>query len=277
MVPGMRLAVAALVLALPAVAFAQAPGMYDPTPPVAPPGMTPPAADRDEPPHPAAQPSAQAPTGLAAFVARDPAADRAFGTSTAVALPSGKIDISGRASYFGGMGSIAAGLGSGIEVSADIGGITGEHLNSFGGGVKIVVAHGHSVSLAATASYHHMTDHCGDCMDTTGLWSVGGVLSSCVGSDCSGVVSVGGGLMGVTESDSDSIPYLNASLIAGSGSFRPILEGAALLGSGGGILGFGGARIGGKTVAVDAGIGFLLADGGDGAGAVPMLGLSVSP
>jgi hypothetical protein len=177
------------------------------------------------------------------------------------------------------MGSIAAGLGSGIEVSADIGGITGEHLNSFGGGVKIVVAHGRTVSLAATASYHHVTDDCGDCMDTTGLWSVGGVLTSCVGSDCSGVISFGGGFMGVTDSGTDSIPYLNGSLIAGSGSFRPILEGAALLGSGsGGILGFGGARIGGKKVAIDAGIGFLLAAAGGGdAGAVPMVGLSVSP
>jgi hypothetical protein len=267
----MRLAaVAALVLALPAVAYAQAPGMYDPTPPLAPPGMTPPDGDREEPPRP---PAEQPVTPLAAYAARDAAADRAFGTSTAVALPSGKIDISGRASTFGGIASIAAGLGSGIEVSADIGGVSGG-LGSIGGGVKFVLAHGATTAFAATASYHNVTDDCDDCMDT-GMWSIGGVFSSCMGSDCSSLVSLGGGVRGVTESGGDNVGYLSASLVAGNGGFRPILEGAALLADSGGILGFAGARMGGKKVAFDAGIGFVLADH-DGGG-VPMIGLSVSP
>jgi hypothetical protein len=270
----MRLAAVALVLALPAVAFAQAPGMYDPTPPLAPPGMTPPDADRDDPPRPAEQPAPADVAPITAYAQRDAAADRAFGTSTAIALPSGKIDVSGRASVFGGIGSIAAGLGSGIEVSADISGVSGE-LGGIGGGVKLVLAHSRTTAFAATASYHNMTDDCGDCMDTMGLWSVGAVFSSCVGSDCSSLVSLGGGVMGVTEDGSDKVGYLSASLVAGSGGFRPILEGAALLADSGGILGFAGARMGGKRVALDAGIGFMLGDGEG--GGVPMLGLSVSP
>jgi hypothetical protein len=281
MLPAMRLVPAALVLALPAVAFAQAPGMYDPTRPLAPPGMTPPEGDRDEPPHrdKAPAPAEQPVSPLAAYSARDAAADRAFGTSTAVALPSGKIDVSGRASYFGGIGSLAAGLGSGLEVSVDIASIT-DDASMVGGGVKLVLVQGQTTALAATASYHHVNDSCYDCSSSDdALWAVGGVLSTCVGENCSSLFSVGGGVMGVTDSGSNNVGYLSASLVAGTGGFRPILEGAALLGEGGGILGFAGARMGGKKVAFDGGIGFLLSSDGesDGGAAAPMIGLSVRP
>jgi hypothetical protein len=270
----MRLAAATLVLALPAVASAQAPGMYDTGRPLAPPGMTPPEADRDEPPGGKPAPVEQQPDGLAAYAARDPAADRAFGTSTAVALPSGKVDLSGRASFFGGIGSIAAGLGGGIEVSADVGAITDE-IGSIGGGVKVVVAHSQTVALAATASYHRVSDDCYDCSSSDdALWAVGGVVSTCLGDSCSSLFSAGGGVMGVTDDD-DELGYVSGSLVAGTGSFRPILEGVVLLGDDGGVLGFAGARIGGKRVAFDAGIGFVLGDG-DGGGA-PMVGLSIRP
>jgi hypothetical protein len=277
MLATMRLAAAVLVLALPAVAFAQAPGMYDTSRPLAPPGLTPPDADRDEPPGGQPAPAEQPAQGLAAYAARDPAADRAFGTSTAVALPSGKMDISGRASFFGGMGSIAAGVGSGIEISADIGAITDE-VGSIGGGVKVVVAHSQTVALAATASYHSVSDACYDCSSSDdGLWAVGGVVSTCLGDSCSSLLSAGGGVMGMTD-DEDKLGYLSASLVAGNGSFRPILEGVALLGDDGGVLGFAGARIGGKRVAFDAGIGFVVADGDDGGGGgAPMVGLSIRP
>lgn len=272
----MRLA-AVLVLALPAAASAQAPGMYDPTPPLAPPGMTPPEADRDEPPRPAPVDAPEAPerSALDTAIARDAAADRAYGTSTALALPSGRLDLSGRASAFGGIASVAAGIGSGLEISADVAGIGGEQLGFLGGGVKLEIAHGRRWALAATASYHRITEDGGDYMDQAGLWSAGGVVSACSARDCPVLVSAGGGIMGVTESDSDTVPYLSGSLIAGTGSFRPILEGAALLVDNGGLLGFFGARIGGKRVAVDAGFGVLVADG-DG-GALPMLGLSIAP
>jgi hypothetical protein len=268
----MRLAVAALVLALPAAASAQAPGMYaNPGRPLAPPGLTPPDEDRDEPPAaPAAEPT---PQGLAAYAARDAAADRAYGTSTAVALPSGKVDLSGRASFFGGIGSIAAGLGGGLEVSADIGAVSDE-VGTIGGGVKLVVAHSQTVALAANASYHRLNDDCYDCSGGDGLWVIGGVLSSCMGSDCGSLISVGGGVMVVSDED-DRAGYLSASLVAGTGGFRPILEGFALLGDDGGVLGFAGARMGGKRVAFDAGIGFVLAD--DDGGGAPMIGLSVRP
>jgi hypothetical protein len=268
----MRLAAATLVLALPAVAFAQAPGMYDTTRPLAPPGMTPPDGDRDEPP--GGQPApVEEPQGLAAYAARDPAADRAFGTSTAVALPAGTMDLSGRASFFGGVGSIAAGLGGGVEISADVGALP-DAVGSIGGGVKLVVAHSQTVALAATASYHRISDDCYDCSSSDdALWAVGGVVSTCLGDSCSSLLSAGGGVMGVT--DEDKLGYVSGSLVAGSGSFRPILEGVALLGDGGGVLGFAGARIGGRRVAFDAGIGFVLAD--DSGGGAPMVGLSIRP
>jgi hypothetical protein len=267
----MRLA-AALVLA-PAVAFAQAPGMYDTGRPLAPPGMTPPEHDRDAP----AQATPAQPSGLEAVAARDAAADRAYGTSTAIALPSGKVDLSGRASYFGAMGSVAAGLGGGLEISADIGAVT-DDVASVGGGLKLVVTHSRTASLAATASYHHMSDDCYDCSSAGALWAVGGVVSTCVGETCSSLLSAGGGVMGMTDGD-NTIAYVSASLIAGTGKFRPIVEGAAMLAQGGGVLGFVGARMGGKRVAFDGGVGFLLpADGeGDGGAAAPMVGLSISP
>ena len=88
------------------VAAAQ-PGPDDPTPP----GMTPPI----KPP-----PAPESPLDLADH--RDAAADRAFGSSTALVVPRGTVDLSVRFGKGGLIGSAAVELGSSAELSADLAG-----------------------------------------------------------------------------------------------------------------------------------------------------------
>ena len=287
----MRLAAVAAVLALPSLAAAQAPGMYDPTPPLAPPGMTPPAGDIDEPPPgvpaPAspAEPAFRAPSLTAALppaapeltaieraARRDSANDRAFGTSTALTVPDGQVDASLRIAPVGGILSLAAGLGNGIEISVDAGGVVGEDgVGSYGIGAKLALAHKGGWGLAVQAGIHSMGD--GE-SDSISLWNVGAVVSGCSDADCSGLISLGGGVLGSSDSYDDKIPYAWASMLLGTGGFRPIIEGSVLQG---GILGFLGARMGGRHAALDLGIGFLgSSEGGDG-GALPVAALSVRP
>lgn len=270
----MRLAAVAVALALPSVASAQAPGMYDPTPPLAPPGMTPLAADVDEPPQvtaPApAQPAVLAPLALAA--ARDAADDRAYGTSTALTVPAGKIDASLRAAPFGAIAGVSAGLVDGLEVSADgsVLAVEGDGAQSYGFGAKLALARTARWALAIQGSYHVLGDD-GESSGTA-LWSLGGVVSGCTDAQCSALLSFGGGVMVSDDFESDRIPYAWGSALLGTGGFRPILEAAVLEG---GVLGFLGARMGGKRVAFDLGIGFL-GGGGEGGG-LPIAGLSVRP
>lgn len=258
-----------LVLALPSVAAAQAPGMYDPTPPLAPPGMTPLAADTDEPPSPPAPAPALSPIELAA--ARDAADDRAYGTSTALTVPAGKVDASLRVASFGGIASVSAGVVDGLEVSADMGLVLPEDgAASYGVGAKLALVKKGGWGLAVEGSYHQMGDDGGG--GAVGLWSLGGVVSGCTDRECSALVSLGGGVLGSTEGSGQTIPYGWASVVLGTGGFRPILEGSVLEG---GVLGFLGARMGGTRVAFDLGIGFL---GGNGeGGGLPIAGLSVRP
>jgi len=259
-----------LVLALPSVAAAQAPGMYDPTPPLAPPGMTPLAADTDEPPSPPAPAPALSPIELAA--ARDAADDRAYGTSTALTVPAGKVDASLRVASFGGIASVSAGVVDGLEVSADMGLVLPEDgAASYGVGAKLALVKKGGWGLAVEGSYHQMGDDGGG--GAVGLWSLGGVVSGCTDRECSALLSFGGGVLVSEDSASDRLPYAWASALLGTGGFRPVLEGAVLEG---GVLGFLGARMGGRKVAFDLGIGILGASAGEG-GALPIAGISVRP
>src|SRR3569623_2722993 len=100
----MRLHVVSLVT-VPALATAQ-PGPDDPTPP----GLTPPAAT-------------QPPLSPIDLSDRDDAAaDRAFGTSSALGVPAGRGELSLRGAQGGGLFSAAVGIGHGIEISGDLGG-----------------------------------------------------------------------------------------------------------------------------------------------------------
>ena len=269
----MRLA-AVLVLALPSLAAAQAPGMYDPTPPLAPPGMTPMTGDTDEPPRviaPAA-PAAPSLSPIEVAAARDAADDRAYGTSTALTVPDGKVDASLRVAPVGLLASVTAGLGGGLELSADWGAVVPEQgMTSYGVGAKLALARKGGWAFALQGGYHQLGDD-GE-SSPVGLWSLGGVLTGCTDRECSALVSLGGGVLGSTEGSGQTIPYGWASVLLGTGGFRPILEGSVL--DGGGVLGFLGARMGGARVAFDLGIGFL---GGDGeGGGLPIAGLSVRP
>lgn len=298
----MRLAVAALSLALPSLAAAQAPGAFDPTPPIAPPGMTPPAADIDEPP-PATPPPPgipvpewtagapgltppmaglttiapprPAPTPIALATARDAADDRAYGTSTALVVPDGKVDVSLRAAPIGGIASVTAGLGAGFELSADVSGIFVEGgMASYGVSGKLQLGRKAGWALAVEGGYHQVGDDGSSdgVSDAVGLWSGGVVVSGCTDRACSALLSLGGGVLGSTEGSGHAIPYVWSSALLGTGGFRPILEGAIL---DGGVLGFLGARMGGKTVALDLGVGLLAGDGGG--GGLPVAALSVRP
>jgi hypothetical protein len=273
----MRLAVV-LVIALPSIASAQAPGAYDPTPPLAPPGMSPLAADTDEPPLSApsltsvAPPPAPELSPIERAARRDAADDRAYGTSTALVVPQGQVDASLRVAPFGGVLSVAAGLGGGLELSADVGGIVADAgMGTYGVSAKLALVRRYGWTFAVLGGYHKAGD--GENGDA-GLYNVGAVVSGCTDRDCSGLISIGAGVMGSTQdSSSDSIPYAWGSLLLGTGGFRPIIEGAVLQG---GVLGFVGARMGGRRAALDLGLGFLGADGGEGGG-LPIAALSVRP
>ncbi len=266
----MRLA-AVLVLVLPSIAAAQAPGMYDPTPPLAPPGMTPYVGDTDEPPR-VVTPVAAPRTSLELAAARDAADDRAYGTSTALVVPDGKVDVSLRVAPIGGIASVTAGLGGGIEISADAGGlVVGEDGASvYGGGIKLALARRGSWALAVEGSYHKGGDT-GESV-STGLWGLGAVVSGCTDHACSALISLGGGMLGTRDADPSAMPYAWGSALLGTGGFRPIIEAAWL---GDGVIGFLGARMGGPRVAVDAGIGFV--GGGGAGGGLPVIALSVRP
>ncbi|HSN28646.1 MAG TPA: hypothetical protein VLT45_20310, partial [Kofleriaceae bacterium] len=193
----------------------------------------------------------------------DAAADRAYGTSTALAVPGGRADLSLRAGQGGLLFSAAVGLGSGIEISGQLGGAS--EVGLVGGDVKIAVARKRTWGLALDGGYHLV----GDGEGGGGLVSFGAVVSAV--SD-EAVFSFGGGVIGATGSD--AVPYANASLVAGRGGFRPIVEGAIVSSS---AFGFLGARVGNGTVALDAGVGFGGGDGVSGVGPVPLVGLTLRP
>src|SRR5437868_11908288 len=82
-----------------------------------PPGMTPPT---DDAPSVTATAPVQQPDPITRRAASDAASDRAFALSTALVVPSGTVEVGARVlAPAGGVGSITAGLGSGLELSAD--------------------------------------------------------------------------------------------------------------------------------------------------------------
>ena len=241
----MRLVVLA-ILVLPAVAAAQ-PGPDDPSPP----GLTPPTV-------------APTPSPVDQIVQDDAAADRAYGTSSAFAVPAGRADLSIRAGQGGVLFSAAVGLGGNVEISGQLGGAS--DLGLVGGDLKIAVARTRTWGLAIEGGYHLI----GDGEGGGGVFSFGGVFSAASDST---VLSVGAGVIG--GSGDQSVPYAHASLVAGRGGFRPIVE-AAIASTAD--LGFLGARIGNGTIALDVGVGLGHDEtGGNGVGPLPLLGLTLRP
>ena len=242
----MRLVVLALVT-VPALAAAQ-PGPDDPTPP----GLTPPIA----------APAPLSPIDQADL--DDAAADRAFGTSTGLVVPAGRVDLSLRGAQGGGLLSAAIGLGHGVEISGQLGGASQAGL--VGGDLKIAVARTRTWAFALEGGYHFVGIEDGE----GGGFNVGGVMTYAADS---AVLSFGGGLLGSASGPPSA--YANASLVIGTGPFRPILEGATLAGP---VWWFGGARIGNGHACLDIGFGGGGAgDGADGVGPVPLVGLTVRP
>lgn len=244
---GVRLVVIVLpLLIVPALAAAQ-PGPDDPSPP----GLTPPIA----------APAPRSPLDQADL--DDAAADRAYGTSTALVVPGGRVDLSVRGAQGAVLFSAAVGVGHGIEISGQLGGAQGVAL--VGGDLKIAVARTRTWALALDAGYHVFGVEDGG----GGAFNIGGAAS--YASD-SAMLSFGAGLFGA--GDGGAAPYADASLIVGRGPFRPILEGAMF----GSPWWFGGARMGNGHVCLDVGVGGGGAgDGASGVGPVPLVGLTVRP
>lgn len=265
--PPMKLAIA-VVLGIAGTASAQ-PGMMDPDPAVSPPGLTPAVV----PPAPPPPPAVVAPIDEASR--RDAASDRAFGLGTAIVLPSGVSDASLRVGPFGALGSVAVGIGGGLEVSADYG--SGhDQATMYGGGLKVSLGHGATWALALDGSIHKAGDNYGGSGAT--LYTFGGRVTTCIDAGCSALWS--GGLGVYTSSDSsDKIPVLSTSLVLGRGGVKPLLELAYLAApNAGGALGFAGLRLGGSHVAIDVGVGFVAAAGDSGGSAgVPMVGVALRP
>jgi hypothetical protein len=243
----MRLVVVVAALALvPALAAAQ-PGPDDPSPP----GLTPPIAAP-----PPLSPVDQADRD-------DASADRAFGTSTGLVVPSGRVDMSARVAEGGALLSAAIGFDHGIEISGQIGGAHDVYMA--GADLKIAVARTRTWALALDAGYHTLAVEDGG----GGGFNVG-AATSYVGD--AGVLSFGAGLLG--SIGGGATYYTNASFIIGRGAFRPIVEGALLETE---MLGFAGARIGNGHVCVDLGVAGVGGDGTSGVGPLPLMGLTIRP
>lgn len=244
----MRLVVLAL-LAVPALAAAQ-PGPDDPSPP----GLTPPIAT---PP-----PAPRSPLDQADL--DDAAADRAYGTSTALVVPTGRMDLSVRGGNGGVVFSAAAGLGSNIEISGQLGGA--QDVVLVGGDLKVALARTRTWGLAAEAGYHLIGAGDGG----GGAFSFGGVFTYVADS---AVLSFGGGVLGA--SGGNAVLYGNASVLVGHSAIRPVLEGATLDGD---LFGFAGVRVGNGHACLDVGVaGGGCSSSSDGVGPLPLVGLTLRP
>jgi len=248
----MRLVVLAL-LALPALAAAQ-PGPDDPTPP----GMTPPVVPARAVPPP--------PSGLELADQRDAAADRAFGSSTALVVPRGTADVSIRAGSGVLDTSVALGLGGGLELSADYG--RGGNQSMAGAALKVGLVREGMFGLAIEGGFHSTNNQ--DSSTPSGTaWSTGAAASLCSDSSCAVLLS---GTAGIVGDGNHSGTYATGSVLFGTGGFRPMLEVAVISGES---LEFLGVRMGGRNASVDVGI--AAASDEDGGAVIPLFGLTVRP
>ena len=237
-----------------------------------PPGMTPP--NDDAPGVTATAPAQPDPIELRA--ASDAASDRAYVLSTALVVPAGTVEVGARGlAPVGGFGEITAGLGSGLQISADVGGVVGFDdedggIATYSVGAKFAIAHGRTWQLAASGNHRWFQDGYdagSDSVDTGEL-----LLSNCLDDDCAALSTVG---FGALHGGMDTTPFATASLIAGGRTAKIVVE---TMGNTDGGLGYLGLRLGGDHVAFDVGLlGGAARDGGGAVIPLPLLGISVRP
>lgn len=243
--------------------------------PVAP-GLTEPVASD-------ATPAAD-PTPLDLAIQRDAAGDRAFALGTASALPEGAFDVSVRGTVIAGVASVAAGIGHGVELSVTTGTTIDARDIMYGGGLKVELLRRARFAVAVDASVNRVAETRTFSVDRAGLFTAGAKATLCTDDVCSAVVTFGAGAV-VENLDAmtrvDTAPFVNASVLAGTGFCRVLAEAGYLLDSrsGEGIgLGFGGVRLGGRTVAVDVGAAYaFFPAGAKGLPPIPLAGVSYRP
>jgi len=206
----------------------------------------------------------------------DAASDRSFGRSTAIALDGGQLDFSLRTAVEdGSMMSVAAGLGHGVEISADA--AYGRQLGSaWGMGAKWSFERHATWALAIDTSVTSLGIS-SNSSDHGTMWSADLKVTTCAAS-CGMLVTAAAGAVYVQQdyNSSTPTPFLELAMVFGTGLVRPMIEGISL--SGDVNLAFAGFRLGGRHVAVDLGVG-LGASLGDNSDSFTemMVGLGVRP
>jgi hypothetical protein len=196
------------------------------------------------------------PAPLATIAAGDAMSDRAFGRSTAINLRPGQFDFSMRTAVeHGSMLSVAVGLTTGVELSADAG--YARHVaDDYGVGVKFSVLRRASFGLAIDVSVHSTSEE----SVRSSLASADFKVTTCA-LDCNMLFTAGVGFTTTTsDNGGQTMPTLELSMLFGRGVVRPLLEALAIDGDSGASLAFAGLRIGGKHLGVDLGVGLLGAD-----------------
>lgn len=214
-------------------------------------------------------------TELHAVRDADAASDRGYGLSTAIALDAGQLDLSLRTAFeHGSMLSTAAGLGHGLELSFSVGyGRTLGTAYTFGAKAQFVDDEDFAFALDADVS---LTRDEADLPEDATLWAVDAKATR-----VTRYVVATGALGVLRASDMDevpAVPFVEGSLLIGSGPVRPLLEAFSFFGLYN--LAFAGLRCGGTHVAFDLGAGVggsFRHDSNDDTGVALMLGLSVRP
>jgi hypothetical protein len=263
----MRALVIALVVASPAVALAQAPGEMFAPPPI----DTPPAIDA---------------------ATRQPLADRAFFTGTALTTPSGTADVSGRVAIGAGyLVDVSVGLGRGTELWLEGGQTTtplgsspfaegsGPVYDTQAIGLKQVLARGSRWQVAAEVSLRrtNATVYEAPVSSPNADYFVAGTLyaSACFDVRCRVAITAAGALIDDLGSSSGTMPLLSASANVGGDHLRGLAEVLATPDQASGTIRsmlLLGARYGWTHLAIEGGLAFGTDD--EDAGTAPFLGVS---
>lgn len=189
-----------------AVAFvAAAPAAADPSaePAPAPAPASAPALDPDfdaafPPPVPVrASAPARPPFERAAAI---PSTGRGLVQHTAITVPKGVVDVAARGALtFGGLVSLAAGVGETTELSAELGAVDarGDTAAVAGAGFKQVLATARIAQLSVGGSFRHVREG----GDETSLGQMGGTLTLCTSATCAVLMSLGLSGLYVREED----------------------------------------------------------------------------
>ncbi|HWU88391.1 MAG TPA: hypothetical protein VN253_13990, partial [Kofleriaceae bacterium] len=185
---------------------------------------------------------------------------------TALTVPAGSVEVSMRSIVpYAGLATIAAGISSTTELSADLGGALDSDgpVAIYGAGIKQVLVRGDRMQLSVGGSIRRIQEG-----RTLTMGQFGGTLSACTDSECTGLFSAG--ISGVfVPREEVMVPVLSLGLSVGSEHTR--LLGEAFMIAGGAIL-FGGLRFGSARFTGDLGLMSVLEDGTE---LMPFVGFGV--